>query len=184
MQYSHIVSAVERLKKRYHETDPFELCKAGGIILLFRPLGTDPDSVKGFFLEIKRIKTITINSDLPELIQKFIAAHELGHAELHRKLGLAAFNEVSLYDESSQYEKEANLFAGELLLDDNEVLDTLNDDSTFFTAAAKLRVPPELLDFKFRVMKWKGYKLIEPPVRAKSNFLKNLDINAEDEFVE
>ncbi len=29
-----------------------------------------------------------------------------------------------------------------------------------------LRVPAELLDFKFRVLKWKGYKLIEPPISA------------------
>ena len=31
-----------------------------------------------------------------------------------------------------------------------------------------------MLDFKFRVMKWKGYKLIEPPIMAQSNFLANM----------
>ena len=87
-----------------------------------------------------------------------------------------AFNEVGLFDESSRQEKDANLFAAELLLDDDEVLQTLNEDNTFFSAAASLEIPMELLDFKFRVMKWKGYKLIEPPIIARSNFLKDLEI--------
>ena len=34
----------------------------------------------------------------------------------------------------------------------------------------------ELLDFKFRVMKRKGYKLIDPPILSNSNFLKNVDM--------
>ena len=42
-----------------------------------------------------------------------------------------AFNEVGLFDESSRQEKDANLFAAELLLDDDEVLQTLNEDNTF-----------------------------------------------------
>ena len=43
-------------------------------------------------------------------------------------------------------------------------------------------VPAELLDFKFRVMKWKGYKIVEPPIISRSNFLKDLDVSYEDDF--
>lgn len=176
MTYSDICEAVEKVKKKYCETDPFKLCKTMGIILLFQPLGKDSDAVKGFFLECKRIRTITVNSDLPYVIQKIIVAHELGHAVLHRNRGIYAFHEIMMYDESSVMEKEANLFAAEFYLDDTEVLDTLNADTTFFTAAASLCVPMELLDFKFRVMKWKGYKLMEPPIRANSNFLRDMEV--------
>lgn len=45
-----------------------------------------------------------------------------------------------------------------------------------------LCVPTELLDFKFRLMKWKGYKLMEPPINAKSNFLRDLPIPQEAEY--
>ena len=168
MYYAEIVKAVERLKRRYHETDPFQLCVAMGIILIPQSLGTAQDAIKGFYLESKS--------------QKFIVAHELGHAELHRKLGMFAFNEVGLFDESSRQEKDANLFAAELLLDDDEVLQTLNEDNTFFSAAASLEIPMELLDFKFRVMKWKGYKLVEPPIIARSNFLKDLEIPENNDY--
>ena len=86
MTYSDICEAVAKLKVKYDETDPFRLCRAMGITLLLQPMGNHATAIKGFFMECKRIKTITVNSDLPEIIQKIIVAHELGHATLHRKL--------------------------------------------------------------------------------------------------
>ena len=180
--YAEICEAVDRLKKKYNESDPFRLCRCMGIILLFRPLGTAVDAVKGFFLESKRIRTITVNSDLPLFIQKIIVSHELGHAVLHRSSGVHAFHDVTMYDSTSVYEKEANLFAAEYILDDEDVLEALNQDSTFFTAASELMVPAELLDFKFRVLKWKGYKLMESPMTAKNNFLRDMEIPPNTEF--
>ncbi|MBO6298828.1 MAG: hypothetical protein J6N53_08270, partial [Lachnospiraceae bacterium] len=64
----------------------------------------------------------------------------------------------------------------ELLMDDNAVLEMMNADNTFFSAAASLNVPMELLDFKFRLMKWKGYKMVQAPIESRSNFLKDLAI--------
>ena len=176
MTYSQICESVEKLKKKYDESDPFRLCRAMGIILLMESMGKDPDAVKGFFLENKRIRTVTINSDMPKVIQRIILAHELCHATNHRNSGIHAFHEVLLFDQTSQLEKDANLFAAELLLDDQEVFEALNQDTTFFSAASALCVPAELLDFKFRVMKWKGYKMIEPPINARSNFLKDMEV--------
>ena len=182
MTYSEICAAVDRMNDKYRVSDPFELCSEMCIILLPKPLGTAPNAIKGFFLEIKRIKTITVNSDLPQIIQKIIVAHEIGHAALHHRSGIHAFHEVAMFDESSDMEREANLFAAEFLLRDDEVFETLNSDTTFFTAAAKLYVPIELLDFKFRIMKWKGYKMIEPPILANSNFLRDMEVPKNVEY--
>lgn len=176
MYYGDIVDAVKKMKRKYGESDPFRLCEAMGIIVRFEPMGKHEDAIKGFFIYQNRICVITINSDLPLVIQRIIAAHELGHAVLHKKRGACAFHEVALYDESIACEKEANFFAAEYLLEDDEVFETLNRDTTFFTCASILRVPMELLDFKFRVMKWKGYKLIEPPISASSTFLKDMEV--------
>lgn len=180
MTYEEISNSVAALIKKYDETDPYELCRAMDIKLLFQPLGTAQNAVKGFFLEFKRIRTITINSDLPEVIQKIIVAHELCHATCHRTAGIQTFHDLSIFDQTSVMEKDANLFAAELLLDDQKVLDILNQDTTFFAAASSLMVPPELLDFKFRVMKWKGYKLTEPPITTRSNFLLDMDVPNEE----
>ena len=183
MLYAEIVDAVEKIRKRYSEDDPFRLCRAMGIILLPQPLGREEGAIKGFFLQRSRIRTITYNSDLPEVFQRIIVGHEIGHAQLHAKSGVHAFHDAGMFDMSSQYEKDANLFAAEYLLKDDEVLESLNADNTFFSAASALRVPFELLDCKFRAMKWKGYKLVEPPITARSNFLRDVEVPFDaDEF--
>lgn len=176
MTYADICESVNKLKRRYEETDPFRLCRGIGILLLFQPMGTHDKAIKGFYMKCKRIRSITVNSDLPEIIQKIIVAHELGHATMHEGCGVHAFHEVKLFDQASELEREANLFAAEYLLKDEDVLDALNQDTTFFSAAASLRVPMEMLDFKFRLMKWKGYKLIEPPILARGDFMRNMEV--------
>jgi len=182
MYYGDIVEAVKKIKRKYGESDPFKLCRAMGIILNLVSLGREDDAIKGFFIYRNRRSVITINSDLPLVIQRIICAHEIGHAILHKKRGACAFHDVGLYDESLECEKEANFFSAEYLLDDNEVFDTLRQDTTFFSAAAILRAPIELLDFKFRVMKWKGYQLIEPPIHASSRFLRDLEIPKDADY--
>ena len=183
MTMDYICREVERLKRKFHETDPFLLCDAMGIILLYEPMGTYPGACKGFFLAQSRKRSITVNSDLPEAIQRIIVTHELGHAVLHAKaVGVKAFHDFELFDSTSLMEYEANIFAAEFLMDDDDVLEKLNDDISFFGAASLLRVPPELLDFKFRLMKRNGYKLIDPPLMANSNFLKDVETEVTDEY--
>ena len=183
MTMDYICREVERLKRKFHETDPFLLCDAMGIILLYEPMGTYPGACKGFFLAKSRKRSITVNSDLPEAIQRIIVTHELGHAVLHAKaVGVKAFHDFELFDSTSLMEYEANIFAAEFLMDDDDFLEKLNEDISFFGAASLLRVPPELLDFKFRLMKRNGYKLIDPPLMANSNFLKNVETEVTDEY--
>ena len=183
MTMDYICREVKRLKRKFHETDPFKLCDVMGIILLYAPMGTYPGACKGFFLAQSRKRSITVNSDLPEAIQRIIVTHELGHAVLHAKaVGVKAFHDFELFDSTSLMEYEANIFAAEFLMDDDDVLEKLNEDISFFGAASLLRVPPELLDFKFRLMKRNGYKLIDPPLMANSNFLKNVETEVTDEY--
>ena len=120
---------------------------------------------------------ILLNSKLSESLRKIVLAHELGHVILHRKLTVQrGFHDFDLFGMNDQCEFEANVFAAELLLDDDAVLDALNDDMTFFGAAKALCVPPELLDFKFRVLKHQGYSLNSMMI-ANSRFLKNIPTN-------
>lgn len=183
MSADYICREVKRLKKKYHESDPFKLCDAMGIILLDAPMGNCPGACKGFFLTQSRKRSITINSDLPEELQRIIVTHELGHAVLHAKAaGVNAFHDFELFDSSSIMEYEANIFAADFLMDDDDVLERLNEDISFFGAAALLRVPPELLDFKFRLMKRNGYKMIDPPLMAKADFLKSVDTRVSDDY--
>lgn len=175
MSIESISSEARRVKEKYAEADPVRLAKAMGILLLFEPMGSSPNACKGFYLSQSRAQVITVNRDLSDELQRIILSHELGHAVLHRKAsGVKSFHDFRLFDETSVYEYEANIFAAELLMDDDTVLGLLNGDISFFGAAAELGVPPELLDFKFRVLKRRGYKVIDPPIRAHGDFLKNI----------
>ena len=181
MSMDYISQEVRRLKRKYDISDPFRLCDAMGILVLFDSMGTFDGACKGFFLTQSGQRSITINSDLPEPLQRIIITHELGHAILHTKAaGVKAFHDFTLFDATSRMEYEANIFAAEFLMDDEDVLEKLNDDISFFGAAAELRVPAELLDFKFRTMKRKGYKLIDPPLMCCGDFLKNVEVDVDD----
>lgn len=180
MDIEKIGAVAQKIKLKYAENDPFKLCKQLGITLLYEPMGNFEGACKGFYFIQSRIQVIVINSDLPRLIQRIILTHEIGHCLLHKKLsGINAFHEFILFDETSKLEYEANIFTAEFLLDDDDVINLLNEDMSFFKAASTLNVPPELLDFKFRVLKRKGYKVIDPPTYAQSDFLKR-DLGGEN----
>jgi len=160
-----------RLKCKYHTDDPYEICKALRIRILEMPMGTSEQSCKGFFLVNARCKVITINSDLPDHIRRIIVTHELGHAVLHRCAAISAFHDFAMFDDTNRMEYEANVFAAEFLLEDDEVTEHLEDQMDFFTMAKVLRVPPELLDFKCRILQRQGFE-IKAPYIARGDFLK------------
>ncbi len=173
--YQLLCDCVQKVIKKTGESDPARICEQMDIPVLYRPMGTRNGAIKGFSLELKRIRTITINSDMPDTLQRIILSHELGHAVLHRNCQPQPNFGLSHYNQNSIMENEANLFAAELLLPDEDVLETLSCGYDFFEAAGTLHVPYELLDFKCRIMKWKGYN-IEPPVAVGSNFLCKMQI--------
>lgn len=174
---STIADEVRRVTRKYDETDPVRLAKAMRIIVSYEPMGIYDGCCKGFFIVHHRIKHITINNNLPEELQRVVLAHEIGHCVLHYAAGtMATFHETVLFDSVDFKEYEANIFASELLLTDDDVLTVLNDDLFFYQAASILCVPAEMLDFKFRVMKRKGYKLGSPIV-SHGDFLKNIDFS-------
>lgn len=169
--YTDIISEkIEALIRKYETRNPFELCDNLNIRIRYKDLGT---SMKAFYFYQSRIKNIVLNTRSGRIVQKILCAHELGHALLHGELAaMRGFQELEMFDMTSHTEYEANLFAAELLIDDNELLELLNDsEKSFFGVAKELYVPAELLDFKFRILKNKGYH-IEAPYIAQSDFLK------------
>lgn len=165
-----ISEKIEALTRKYKTRNPFELCDSLNIRIRYKDLGT---SMKAFYFYQSRIKNIVLNTRSGRIVQKILCAHELGHALLHGELAaMRGFQELEMFDMTSRTEYEANLFAAELLIDDSELLELLNDsEKSFFGVAKELYVPAELLDFKFRILKNKGYH-IEAPYIAQSDFLK------------
>lgn len=166
-----ISQKIDHLIKKHDTRDPFKLCKELKIKVHYKDLGY---ALKAFYFYQSRIKNIVINSRSGKIVQRVLCGHELGHSILHTELAaLHGFQEIELFESSIPAEYEANLFAAELIIPDNDLFELLNDkDKTFFSIAKELYVPAELLDFKFRILKNKGYHL-EAPFIAQPNFLKN-----------
>lgn len=178
MQLKDIVTTVNRLKRKYRTRDPVKLCEQLGVRLEYIPMGKRDLDCKGFFVVIDRIRCIVINRDLDADTMRIVLFHELGHAVLHWRLagrGVQPFSDFALFDATTATEYEANIFAAEYLMDTDDVLDALNEDQSFFSAAASLGVPAELLDFKFRIMKRQNYA-VQPPLEANSAFLKKMAV--------
>ena len=166
----HISRTVEVLCRKYQTRDPYELCNALGVRIRLKDLGT---GIKAYYFYQSRIRNIVLNWRVSENIRSILVAHELGHDRLHKEIAmLKGFQEIELFDMVRPAEYEANVFAAELLIDDDSLLELLNDDNkSFFDVARELCIPAALLDFKFRVLKHKGYR-IEAPYIANGDFLK------------
>lgn len=166
-----IHSKVVEITKKYSSRDPFDICRSMNIHVHYKDLG---NALKAYYFCQSRIKNIVINSCSCVSIRRILCAHELGHAVLHGELAaMRGFQELGLFDKTIPVEYEANLFAAELIISDEEILEQLNErDKSFFSIAQELYVPPELLDFKFRILKNKGL-CIESPYIARADFLKN-----------
>ena len=168
-----IIDEIEKLIGHYEERDPLTLAEAMDILVSCEPMGYGDNCCKGFFVSYYGIRHITVNSDLPDVLRQVILAHELGHAVLHRHAGDPSFVDIAIFDSVDPKEYEANLFAAELILDDNDVISTLKETNNFFQTASVLGVPSELLDFKFKLLRHKGFAF-NSPVTVSGDFLRRV----------
>ena len=104
---------VERNTKKYKTRSPYELADLMGISIHRCELGT----IRGYYSKKFRIKQIVLNCNLTENDERFVLAHELGHAIMHENLNTPFLMENTLFSKN-KYENEANLFAIELLISD------------------------------------------------------------------
>lgn len=138
-----IRKTARKLKRKYGTCDPFELSKCLDIIVLV----TDLDqSVRGYFHYFQRNKIIYLNNLLNEFQRRYVLAHELGHAMLHIKSN-SLFLQSSTFFVGEKFEKEADLFAAELLLP-NCLKDTYPEYYTLEQIANAENVPIELIQLK------------------------------------
>lgn len=113
-----IKGIVNSLVRKNKTRNPFEIIKGMNVILLFVPL----KNVRGFYQYFQRNNLIYIDESLPEHEQLHVCAHELGHMLLHKKAN-ALFMDTYTGFNTTKYEMEADLFAMELLVPDETILE-------------------------------------------------------------
>lgn len=116
MNNKQIPKLVSYLKRKYGTDDPEEIADYLGVTIIRMPL---EDVVAGFYKLLKRRKYIFLNSDIDDdVFLRVVLAHELGHAIMHPKKNCAFMKSKTLLL-TSRIEKQANIFAAFLLIDDD-----------------------------------------------------------------
>lgn len=119
---------VKKLVEKWGTSNPFTLCKYLGVIVSYKDLG----NLKGYSMKKFRRKYICINENLNEVDKLFTCAHELGHLMCNHFDNLNFLLNNTYLVNISVYEDEANLFAKELLKDNETWSNTSQIDKKYW----------------------------------------------------
>ena len=164
----YIKSKVNKFIKQYKTSNPFEICEKIGIEVVFADIG----KLKGMYTCIKRNRFIVINENLNTYMKIMVCAHELAHDQLHRKLSVASWlKDINIYDASTKYEYEANLFAAELLVPEDKLVSLIDEGVTIDEVSKRLCIDKNLIAMKVKFLIDDGYNFIRQDYA--SDFLKD-----------
>lgn len=123
--------------------DPVKIAEHAGISIAILPLG----EIAGNYILLKRKRWIFINDNIPldSPLFRVVVAHELGHALLHRKENCAFIKNQTLLL-TSGIEREANLFAANLLITDDMLQDYIGFTKEQFCSCTGY--PMELIEIR------------------------------------
>ena len=162
-----ILEQVQILRYRYHTSSPASLAKELGIEVKYHDLG----NLKGYYLADRREHYIILNQSLDEDMGQIVCAHELGHDRLHQPIaGYILWQDKNLFESSSKPEREANLFAADLLVSDLEISCLLTQGYSLEEISRLLSKPIDLILFKIQALRLTGWK-IDLPWSTNSEFL-------------
>jgi Zn-dependent peptidase ImmA (M78 family) len=168
MEFQRIVQKSKQLVKKYKTRDPLVLAEALNIHVRF---SNEFEKLKGMYIIIYGNRFIIVNGKLDEQTKRLVVAHEIGHDRLHRQLAeKSVISGLSLYKKDCRPEYEANLFAAELLIDTDTLLELIYDGYESEEAAKILEIDVNLLSLKIAALKFQGIDLREQEYNSK--FLK------------
>jgi Zn-dependent peptidase ImmA (M78 family) len=105
------------------------------------------EEINGFYKYDRRNKYIFYNNNLNEELQRFVCAHELGHAILHPRSNTPFLRKNTLFS-VEKIEVEANTFAVELLLPDDFLYDFKNTNVSIYEITKMYGIPNEVAHLK------------------------------------
>lgn len=163
----YIYNKVQNIIRKFHTRNPFDILQDMHVVIIE---SNQYQSLKGYrFISCQTVYTV-INTFLPEE-KRIVAAHELGHILLHRhQLKMAPMKDSVLYDMTSQSEYEANMFAADLLIDDEHIHALSQEDMDYFNMCKCLYTTPEVISFRLFSLIRRGHAY-NLPMGIDSKFL-------------
>lgn len=161
-----IVDKANKIVKKVGSRGPEEIAQQLGILIM--PVHFTKQ--KGVYKVIERNRFIFIKEDLCPEMRKIVLLHEIGHDVLHR--GEARmFQEFNIFNmKNNRMEYEANSFAAEIALPDEEVLEYVQDGCDIEMIAKCMGSDINLVALKVANFNRRGYGF--RPQDSRSDFLK------------
>jgi len=154
------------------------LCKTGNAYMIADMLGIHvmPRPFvhqKGVYKVILGQRFIFMKDDLDDVMKNMVLLHEIGHDQLHREEaglngGFQEFNIFNMRGISMEY--EANLFAAQVSLPDEEILELLEEGYDIQYIAKTMNSDINLVVLKIDMLIRQGYKLRK--VEHRNDFLR------------
>ena len=161
-----IIRRADALVRSTGTRDPERIAEALGIIVM----DVNFEKQKGLYKVILRNRFIFIKSDLSEVMRRIVLLHEIGHDQLHRHLA-DVFQEFQIFDMSRNVmEYEANLFAAQIALPDEEILEYIRSGYDAAQIAMATASDINLVALKVSELSRRGYTVRD--VDHRSDFLK------------
>lgn len=149
-----IASLADALCEKYETHNPFEIAEADGILLRFCP---EFQTLRGMYKVILGQRFVFLNGNMKRREARQVLAHELGHDVLHREMARDSIvQDHFLLDMTLKPEYEANLFAAQLLYEDDKVLALLRGGKSASECAVLLGAPMPLFELKLQILREKG----------------------------
>lgn len=155
----------DKLVGRFGTRDPERLAEEMGIIVMPCPFHRQ----KGAYKVIERNRFIFIKEDLPQVMYSIVLLHEIGHDILHRHEAVRAggFQEFNIFDMSSRrMEYEANIFAAQVALPDDEVLEYILQGYDVGQIARAMESDINLMALKVAELSHRGYSFQRQEYRS------------------
>ncbi len=158
IQTLEIVQTANSLVDTFGTRDPHRIAQALGIEVI----SVDFKRQRGAYKVLMRNRFIFIKNDLDPVMERVVMLHEIGHDVLHRKEAVKAggFKEFNIFNmRENRMEYEANVFASQVSLDDEEILEYIHYGYDIQRIASAMHTDANLVALKTDALIAQGYCL-------------------------
>lgn len=147
-----------KLVNKYSTRNADRLAEELGVIVKPIPFNNQ----KGIYKVIERNRFIFIKDDLDPVMHNIVLLHELGHDSMHRKQAITTggFQEFNIFNmQNNRMEYEANLFAAQVSLPDDEILEYIKSGYDIAQIASAMYSDINLVALKISELNNRGFRL-------------------------